>query len=316
MNLKYLLQNGSTTIISSTHEEWLNSRQGTLGSSEIGTVAGVNKYDTCYQLYRRKKGLDLQKEETFEMQMGHLLEPIVAHLYEKETASQIVKESEAEFVVKHPTIDYFQASPDRYFYDQDNELCILECKTTQMKIDPLELPKYWICQLQWQLGICGLKKGVIAWLISGHIFGYKEFDFDSELFRYLEDVGKDFWERYIIGDEIPDVSTPEDIAIRYPAPIEGTVIEATDEILETINKLSETKRQKKELEERQKELENTIKSYMKDNEILSYSDQIVCTWKTVSMGKRFDSTSFCKENPDLAQQYSKESRQRRFLLKA
>ena len=43
-----------------THQEWLDERKKGIGSSEAGTVMGVNHFDTPYKLWRRKTGVDDQ----------------------------------------------------------------------------------------------------------------------------------------------------------------------------------------------------------------------------------------------------------------
>ena len=45
-----------------THEEWLDERKKGIGSSEAGTVMGVNHFDTPYKLWRRKTGEVLQAD--------------------------------------------------------------------------------------------------------------------------------------------------------------------------------------------------------------------------------------------------------------
>ena len=68
----------ATTIIRpANREEWLTHRQEGIGSSEVATILGLNPWETPYQLWRRKKGLDAPKEETFAMKAGHYLEDAV-----------------------------------------------------------------------------------------------------------------------------------------------------------------------------------------------------------------------------------------------
>ena len=69
----------ATTIIRpANREEWLTHRQEGIGSSEVATILGLNPWETPYQLWRRKKGLDAPKEETFAMKAGHYLEDAVS----------------------------------------------------------------------------------------------------------------------------------------------------------------------------------------------------------------------------------------------
>ena len=41
-----------------SREEWVANRSLGIGASEVGTMLGINEWETPYQLWRRKKGLD------------------------------------------------------------------------------------------------------------------------------------------------------------------------------------------------------------------------------------------------------------------
>ena len=47
-----------------SREEWLQNRSNGIGASEAGTVLGLNPWETPYQLWRRKKGIDHQRLRT------------------------------------------------------------------------------------------------------------------------------------------------------------------------------------------------------------------------------------------------------------
>ena len=47
--------------------ERLKYRESGIGSSEVATIVGLNPWETPYQLWRRKKGLDPAKQENFAM---------------------------------------------------------------------------------------------------------------------------------------------------------------------------------------------------------------------------------------------------------
>ena len=67
-----------TIIRPNTREEWLEVRKSGIGSSEVGTILGLNPFETPYQLWRRKLGMDSPKEENFAMKAGHYLEDAVS----------------------------------------------------------------------------------------------------------------------------------------------------------------------------------------------------------------------------------------------
>ena len=62
-----------TILKPATHEEWLEERSKGIGSSEVGTIMGVNHFDTPYRLWRRKVGIDGPVESNEAMEMGCLL---------------------------------------------------------------------------------------------------------------------------------------------------------------------------------------------------------------------------------------------------
>ena len=62
-------------------QEWLSDRRNGIGASEVGTILGLNPFETPYQLWRRKKGLDAPKQENFAMKAGHYLEDAVSLFY-------------------------------------------------------------------------------------------------------------------------------------------------------------------------------------------------------------------------------------------
>ena len=181
------------TIRPATHQEWLDERKKGIGSSEAGTVMGVNHFDTPYKLWRRKTGVDGPIASSEAMELGHHMEPAVVTMFAARTGAFIVKNSEGDWIAADTKKDYLRVSPDRLFYaDGDKHtkrnLRILECKTTSVSVDPDDFPVYWYCQLQYQMGVMGVKKGAVAWISSYPRlnFGYKEFDFNPEFFKALE----------------------------------------------------------------------------------------------------------------------------------
>ena len=125
-----------------------------------------------YQLWRRKLGLDPAKDETFAMKAGHYLEDAVAMFWHDETGREIIKRSAGDWIIANKERPYLQVSPDRTYWlsgmtKNNSNKGILECKTTQMKIDEDDLPKHWFCQVQYQLGVAELEQGSLAWLCSG-----------------------------------------------------------------------------------------------------------------------------------------------------
>lgn len=106
-----------TIIRPKDRQEWLRHRESGIGSSEVGTILGLNPFETPYQLWRRKKGLDAPKQENFAMKAGHYLEDAVSLFYRDETGKEIIKASSGDWLIVNNEKNYLRVSPDRTYWD-------------------------------------------------------------------------------------------------------------------------------------------------------------------------------------------------------
>lgn len=311
----------ATIIRPKDRAEWLEYRKSGIGSSEVATILGLNPWETPYQLWRRKKGLDAPKDETFAMKAGHYLEDAVSQFWADETGREVIKSSAGDWLFVNTEKDFLRASPDRTFWlagmPKNNEnKGILECKTTQMSIDPEDLPKHWFCQVQYQLGVSELKQGSLAWLCSGREFGYKDIAFVPDFYAWMIEEVERFWVDNIIGNAEPDATTVTDVIKKYSRHTDGKVVEVGEDILDAYHQLKGVKDELDRLEERKEELEGKIKLGFGDAEAISYGGQTLATWKAAKDSPKFDSKAFTKAHPELAQEFTKiQPGTRRFLLK-
>lgn len=304
---------------------WLAQREKGIGSSEVGTILGVNPYDTPYQLWRRKKGLSAPVQENEAMRAGHLLESAVATYFEQESGRKIIKASEGDWLAVDLQRDYLRVSPDRtYWLSQSHRRGnrgILECKTTQMDINPDELPMHWFCQLQYQLGVMNLPQGSLAWLTRGRKFDYKDFAFDPDFYAYLVEAIDRFYKDCILGNQEPPVSNVEDVLVKYQHSSDR-VIEADGKIMADITTLKSLRPQIEELTSQKKEVEDRIKMRMADADTICMAGSkeqnpiILCTWKSAKDSSKFDEKRFAADHPELYTSYlTSVPGSRRFNLK-
>lgn len=312
-----------TKIIKTNNRtEWLQERTHGIGSSEVGTILGLNPFETPYQLWRRKKGIDPAKEENFAMRAGHYLEDAVSLFYRDATGVQIIKSSKGDWLAVDEKRPYLRVSPDRTFWlpnhvHNNHNKGILECKTTQLEVDEDDIPKHWFCQLQYQLGVMGFKTGALAWLTQGREFGYKNIDFDQDFYDFEVEKIDEFWNRYIIGDEEPIATTVDDVLIKFPRHVAGKVVVADDGLIDAIAELKTIKMASKERDAKKKSLEDEIKMALGDAEALESPDgQTLATWRCAKDSIKFDEKAFKSAEPDLYAQYLKPTTgTRRFLIK-
>lgn len=312
----------STTIIRpKDRAEWLEHRKHGIGSSEVATILGLNPWETPYQLWRRKKGLDAPKDETFAMKAGHYLEDAVSQFWADATGREVIKSSAGDWLIVNSERDFLRASPDRTYWipglPKSNEnKGILECKTTQMSIDADDLPKHWFCQVQYLLGVSELTQGSLAWLCSGREFGYKDIAFVEDFYGWMTEEIERFWVDNILGGVEPAATSVADVVTKYARHTEGKIIEVSDEMLTVYTRLKEVRAKIAEAEAEKEELEAKIKIGFGDAEAISYNGQTLATWKASKESAKFDSKAFCQAHPDLAQSFTKTvPGTRRFILK-
>ena len=311
----------ATTIIRpKSREEWLEARKSGRGSSEVATIVGLNPWETPYQLWRRKVGLDEPKKESFAMKAGHYLEDAVSRFWADETGKEVIKRSATDWIIRDNDRPYLQVSPDRTYWLGESRSPeakgILECKTTQMAVDADDLPKYWFCQVQYQLGVAGYTQGSLAWLCSGREFGYRDLKLVPEFYEYLVAKVERFYTDCIIGGQEPETVCVADVMLKYSRHTGGKVVETSDEVFEAYQSLRGVRKELDALAERKEELEATIKMAFGDAEALSYGGETIATWKAPKPSRKFDSKAFTEAYPELADEFSTTTQgARRFLLK-
>ena len=317
-----------TIIRPATHEEWLEERKKGIGSSEVGTILGVNKWDTPYKLWRRKKELDPPVEETLIMKLGHYFEQAVAQCFADETGATIIKNTAGDWIAVSKEHDFFRVSPDRLYYPKGakkvpQNRCILECKTTRMNIDPENLPKYWWCQIQYQMHVLGIKHGALAWIKNGTEFGYCEIDYNPRFAEFMSTALEAFWWRHMENNEEPPVESVEDVMSKFPESTPDSVcVSRESEVFRAWMELKEIKAQLSVLDEKKKACENMLKMEMKECDCLTVKDpaggaEILCTWRTPAKPTmKFDDKTFKEVHPKLYEDFCKPTiGPRRFVMK-
>lgn len=311
----------STTIIRPKNRaEWLDIRQGGIGSSEVATIVGLNPFETPYELWRRKRGIDAGKDETFAMKAGHYLEDAVAQFWHDETGRDIIKRSAIDWIIRSNEKPFMQVSPDRtYWLDgrhSNGNKGILECKTTQLPVDGDDIPKHWFCQVQYQLGVAEISQGSIAWLTQGREFGYRDISLVPDFFGWLVEEAERFYVDNILGGKEPDATSVRDVLLKYNRHTDGKTIEVSSEIYAAYEQLKDVRKELAAIEATKEELEEKIKVAFTDAEAISYGGHTIATWKSPKPLEKFDAKRFRAEHPDLAQEYTQPTQgARRFLLK-
>lgn len=311
----------NTIIRPKDRSEWLKHRESGIGSSEVATIVGLNPWETPYQLWRRKLGIDPPQEESFAMKAGHYLEDAVAQFWHDETGQDIIKASAGDWLIVNDEKPFLRVSPDRTYWlsnmpHSNGNKGILECKTTQKSIDADDLPKHWFCQVQYQLGVAEMQQGSLAWLCAGREFGYKDLTFVPDFYGWLVEEVERFWKDNIEGKQEPSAVSVQDVLLKYNRHTDGKIIEVGDDIFKDYQDLKDLKKDIAALEGKKDELEERIKLAFGDAEAISYGGDTIATWKAPKPTMKLDTKLLIAKYPNLADEFTLPVQgARRFLLK-
>ena len=306
-----------TIVRPADHAGWLAERAKGIGSSDAGTIMGASPFSTPLKLWRLKKGLDPPIPETDTMRNGHILEPAVAEYFAMVTHSTIDKTSEGDWLAVDDKKPYLRVSPDRLFWPEGAEMLpenrlVLEIKSTSKFVDPENLPLYWYCQIQYQMGVLGIELGAIAWITSNPKleFGYKWIPFNPAFFNTLISQIDEFWNNNILKDIEPDPRSSEDAAIKWPfSETDKVTIASGEDYLNCQNYIQLTS-EMEGLQKRLDEVTAAIKTSIGNAETLIFEDpetgdkKIIAKNKSVTE-KVFEEDKFEQEHPDVYRNYMK-----------
>lgn len=297
-------------------EEWRKLRRSYLGGSDAAASIGLNSYRSPLDVVMDKKG-GREIEETRAMWLGNQLEQTVADLFTKETGWTVRKNNGVLISKEYP---WMMANIDREVRTEDGKTALLECKTTRSwnkeQWKDGKMPLSYELQCMHYLAVTGAEKCYLACLIGLEDFVIREIERDEETIRLLVDSERDFWKRCIEGEELPDPdgssAYTKALSDRFSKGDQEEILDLSTALIdmEEYFKVSDLLKQ---LSEQKEQIEQEIKLRMGDHQTAQLRGA-QATWKPVT-SRRFDSTRFKKENPDVYQDYSKASTARRFVVK-
>ena len=303
-----------------THEEWLEERKKGIGSSDAGTIMGVSPFSTPRKLYEVRKGLRAPDPENDAMAEGHILEPAIAEWFAWKTGNIVDVTSEGDWMAVDTERDYLRVSPDRLWWPKGTpaegqtlaNARILEIKRTGKAVYKDDLPDYWYCQIQYQMGIMGVGSGALCWLSfapGANHFDYVEIDFNPPFFDELIKRIDRFWHENLLAGICPPDINADDVLRSFPEARKGSEAEATENDHAMWKALKECRSQLKELGEREETLTDALKMATGGCEALVFTDRdtgevkTLATWKNSSRTV-FDEDTFKADRPDLWDRYT------------
>lgn len=331
-----------------TRAQWLDIRRKGIGGSDVAAIIGANPYKTALDIFNDKLNLD-PKEDTQSRfaHWGTKLEAVVADEFAEQTGMKIQR---VNYVLSNQDNPWMLANLDRAVINpsiagrvalnkpekaKETGLLLssdtgLECKTASVynsddwgpsQLDEIvagevisehKIPVYYETQVQWYMAVTGMKTFYLAVLLGGNDFRVYQIHRDDELISALVSMCKDFWENHVMKAVPPDPVNAEDVKKLFTKD-NGDMIEATNDDSVLVGELRNITAELKKLKAAEEELKEQLITRIGPHLGLTIDGEKVVSYKSQT-SRRFSSTQFKKDFPDLYEQYTVEATTRVFRI--
>jgi putative phage-type endonuclease len=169
--------------------EWHMVRSQGVGGSEIGTILGLNPWESAYTLFHKKLGLieDLV-ENNWSIRFGKAFEAPILGLFAEEHKELEVFNT-GTFVNNDK--EWMHANPDAIAqYKESKELVIVEVKTARSSW--AELPPHYEAQVMWYMHVTGIRKAIVVG-VNGMTYQEYVVEYDEFMGNLYEERALAFW---------------------------------------------------------------------------------------------------------------------------
>ena len=299
-----------------TRSEFLAARRTGIGGSDIGAILGVSPFKTSMDVYLAKVAPD-PEEETELTYWGHALEPVIIDRFARDHGIAVVRPAK---IARHPNHDWMVANLDGII--TGDKPGVLEIKNVNQfaarkwgEEGTDELPLTYVAQVAWYMAVMDFDYAIVAALFGGNDYREYRVERDTELEDMLMDRGSEFWNNHVLK-KIPPVPETQDDLLRMLAKSKdnGNAIVASDDVFDIYKGLIDAKKELRFAEELVKEFENKLKIFMGDYSELTYSGQVLATWKSQKTN-RVDTKALKGQEPEIYERFLKTTESRVLRIK-
>jgi len=252
------------------------------------------------------------------VQMGHVMEPVIANLAQNKLKVELKKIEES---LTHPKEAWFKSHFD-FVGTENGQTILVECKNygshQRNKFDDVanSIPAPDFAQLVHETAVFGNTRIYLAVLFGGQEFVMFPYDIsDQQKDELIQQMAK-VWAHVQTGTTLP----PEDleqVKLLYPKDNPESVRMASRSVEEACQALRSIKEEIKLLEGREEQLQTLIAGFMETASSLQTIDgKVLATWKAAKASNKFDAKLFEQSMPDVYKSFIREvPGSRRFLLK-
>jgi len=170
--------------------EWHEARTAGIGGSEIGTIMGLNPWESAFSLWAKRTGqIPNPPIENWAVRFGKAFELPILELWAEEHPEYTVFTTGTYRSQSDP---FMVANPDALARHNDTgELVVVEIKTARSGWD--KVPPQYVAQVQHYMSVLHLERAVVA-AVAG--WNYEEHWFEADAFQQATqlDAARRFWQ--------------------------------------------------------------------------------------------------------------------------
>jgi putative phage-type endonuclease len=303
--------------------EWLKVRMNGVGGSDVGSIAGVSPWGTPLSVYLSKdETCTVDKKVGRAAQWGKWMEDDVA----RDAAARLGFDSRrVNAVLQHPERPWMLANIDRFIYEPFkaiHEIKVIVSRERAGEIiksvedgKPTPLPEH-EAQVRWYMAVTGIDKAIITYEMAYADPIDITIERDLEIEAHLIQICESFWQ--LVQDKTPPAMDGSDLAdawlqsrFKGSTPTTISLDAGASFLIESYVRARDIIKQQESIMSMAKQ---NLEQLMGDNETGSTPDSRVITWKPQTTN-RFDTTTFKKDHPQLAEVYTKATTSRVFRVK-
>ena len=313
----------------SKRDKWLEARRLGLGASEVAGILGLSPWLTPYKVWKEKVSTEPPEElHTEPIEWGHAHEATIARRVSARYP-ELGKIAPSPGLLQHDNAPHVLATVDRLLVERGPGLrnqpahAVLEIKNVGLpswrhSFKDGAPPIYYQVQVMMQLAVTGLDRGYLAVHYGGQRMDYPYLiERDDDAIAALITYAERWWADYVETRTPPELvlADSEQLSSIYPGDKELSPMVAGGEVLEEFARYVDASRREKEAKAEKEAAGFIVKKALADQTtLIDDFGTVLATWNPRA-SSRFDTTTFRKDHPELAEQYTKRSETRTFNIK-
>jgi putative phage-type endonuclease len=269
--------------LSPEEQRFLEERRTTLGGTDSAAICGFSTYRNAWDVAAEKKRILPPWRGNERTEIGRLLEDPVAQVYALRTGVELTR---VEEVVRDSRMPFLGGHPDRLVVGAKKGV---EVKTIQFGFEkwskpgePVRVPQDYFVQCMHYLMVTGYETWDLVALFGLSRIRWYTIDRNERVISALRAKGEAFWERYVLGPDLPPIEPSERarawLKERYPEPKGPALAVANEEQAKAIAHWLEAKGSREAAETEEEKWKIRVQAAIGEASGIT-TDGVTVTWR-------------------------------------